>query len=131
MVFVDTGAWFALSVTSDADHVRAKGFIAQNRERLVTTDFVVDELLTLFVVREQKSKGIIWLQDVLDRGGVEVIRVEPADFEAARGVYEQFVDKAWSFTDCTSYVVMQRLRIGKAFAFDEHYRQFATVLVLP
>lgn len=130
MVFVDTGAWFALSVTSDPDHVRAKGFIAQNRERLVTTDFVVDELLTLFVVRG-KPKGIVWLRDVFDRDGVEVIRVEPADFEAARRVYEQFADKAWSFTDCTSYVVMQRLRIGKAFAFDEHYRQFATVLVLP
>jgi predicted nucleic acid-binding protein len=38
MVFVDTGAWFALSVASDADHVAAKLFIEQNLELLITTD---------------------------------------------------------------------------------------------
>ena len=131
MVFVDTGAWFALSVSSDTDHARAKDFIEQNREPLVTTDYVVDELLTLFVVRRQKSQGVAWLRVVLVQGGVEFVRVEQADFEAACRLYEQFSDKAWSFTDSTSYVVMQRLGIRKAFAFDEHYRQFATVQVVP
>jgi len=55
MVFVDTGAWFALSVASDPDHELAKKFIAENREPIVTTDYVVDELMTLFVVRHEKK----------------------------------------------------------------------------
>lgn len=34
-------------------------------------------------------------------------------------------DKGWSFTDCVSYAVIERLRIKKAFAFDRHFRQLA------
>lgn len=41
------------------------------------------------------------------------------------------VDKQWSFTDCTSRVVMERLGIQKVFAFDDHFRQFGTVTVVP
>jgi len=131
MLFVDTGAWFALSVPSDPDHARAKDFIRGNQEPLVTKNYVVDELLTLFSVRRLKSKGSAWLREVLGGGGVELVRIEPADFDAACRVYQQFVDKLWSFTDCTSYVVMRRLEIVKAFSFDDHFRQFGTVQVLP
>ena len=46
-------------------------------------------------------------------------------------IFQQFRDKEWSFTDCTSYVAMQRLRIKSAFSFDHHFRQFGTVTVVP
>jgi predicted nucleic acid-binding protein len=45
-------------------------------------------------------------------------------------VFQRFHDKEWSFTDCTSRVVMQRLGIQRAFAFDDHFRQFGTVTVV-
>jgi len=37
-------------------------------------------------------------------------------------------DKRWSFTDCTSFVLMQNLGIRKALTFDANFRQagFAT-----
>jgi len=37
------------------------------------------------------------------------------------------VDKQWSFTDCTSYVVMRQLGIEEAFAFDRHFEQMGFV----
>lgn len=40
-------------------------------------------------------------------------------------------DKLWSFTDCVSLVVMRRLEVRQAFAFDEHFLQFGTVAVVP
>ena len=43
----------------------------------------------------------------------------------------QFDDKQWSFTDCTSRVVIDRLSLPTAFAFDEHFRQFGNVTVVP
>lgn len=131
MIFVDTGAWFALSVESDPDHESAKTFIAGNREPLVTSDFVIDELMTLFVVRHEKAKGIEWLRDVLDGGGVAVIRIDSECFADACRIYIEFADKAWSFTDCTSYAVMRRLSITKALSFDDDFRQFGTVQVVP
>jgi predicted nucleic acid-binding protein len=58
MIFVDTGAWYALAIASDPDHKAAKSFVASITEPLVTSDYIVDELLTLFTVRGQKQRGI-------------------------------------------------------------------------
>ena len=51
-VFVDTGAWFAYLVRRDADHQAARAWMRQNRQPLVTTDYILDELLTLLKIRE-------------------------------------------------------------------------------
>ena len=47
-VFVDTGAWYAASVPSDTDHAAAIAFMRSNTEPLITSDYIYDELLTLF-----------------------------------------------------------------------------------
>ena len=47
MIFVDTGAWFALFVPTDPDHLAAESWMERNTEPLVTTDYIIDELLTL------------------------------------------------------------------------------------
>jgi predicted nucleic acid-binding protein len=51
VIFVDTGAWFARYVASDADHAAAAAWFAKPPDRLATTDYVVDELLTLLKQR--------------------------------------------------------------------------------
>jgi hypothetical protein len=45
--------------------------------------------------------------------------------------FREFRDKDWSFTDISSKVVMERLSIRKAFAFDRHFRQFGSFEVIP
>jgi predicted nucleic acid-binding protein len=129
-IFVDTGAWFALSVPSDPDHSVAVAFMRVNAERLVSSDYVYDELLTLFRSRGHLDRAKDWV-DQVRQGRLEIVRVTPDDLEAATDVYFRFVDKGWSFTDCTSRVLMERLGIHTAFAFDEHFRQFGTVVVVP
>jgi predicted nucleic acid-binding protein len=57
--------------------------------------------------------------------------VSPADVRAAWRLFSTFRDKGWSFTDCTSRVVIDRLGITIAAAFDEHFRQSGKVLVVP
>jgi uncharacterized protein len=131
MILVDTGAWFALSVPTDPDHLAAKKFVDANRESLITTDYIADELLTLFRMRRQAQRAFQWLDKVLLPGGVDLVRINPADFERATDIYRSYADKLWSFTDCSSFAVMERLKITKAFAFDEHFRQFGSIAVLP
>ena len=58
-------------------------------------------------------------------------RATEADMRRAREIFEGFTDKEWSFTDCVSYAVIERLEIEKAFAFDDHFRQFGIVEVVP
>jgi uncharacterized protein len=131
MVFVDTGAWYASLIPSDPDHVAAQSWLAQNRVPLVTSDYVIDETLTLLLVRGQKRRAIGWGQAVFSGALATLHCLTMSDLHAAWQVYQQFFDKDWSFTDCTSRVLMHWLGISAAFSFDQHFRQFGTVTVLP
>jgi predicted nucleic acid-binding protein len=129
-IFVDTGAWYAVSVPSDSDHAAASAFMRSNHERLVTSDYIYDELLTLFRARGHLERAQDWVNQAR-QGRCEVIRITESDIRDATDVFFKFADKGWSFTDCTSRIVMQRLGIHRAFAFDEHFHQFGTVTVVP
>jgi predicted nucleic acid-binding protein len=56
--------------------------------------------------------------------------VTRADVEAAWQIFAMYRDKGWSFTDCANRVVMERLGIHTAVAFDDHFRQFGMVMVI-
>src|ERR1051325_6831649 len=56
MVFVDTSAWFAAIVPSDPNHASAAHWLAANAEVLITTDYIVDETLTLLRARGEHQR---------------------------------------------------------------------------
>jgi predicted nucleic acid-binding protein len=56
--------------------------------------------------------------------------VTPTDEKRAREIIQRFVDKAFSYTDATSFAVMERLHVSEAFGFDPHFQQFG-LKVLP
>jgi uncharacterized protein len=131
MIFVDTGAWYAAVVPGDADHPSAAAFLTSNRERLATSDYILDEAVTLLRARGENERALDLGREMLQGNSCRLIWVQATDVRRAWDIFEQFADKQWSFTDCVSRAVMERLRIRKAFAFDQHFRQFGTVEVLP
>ena len=58
MIFVDTGAWFATVVPSDSDYPVASNWLSQNVEPLITTNYVIDETLTLLRMRRENQREI-------------------------------------------------------------------------
>jgi uncharacterized protein len=58
MIFVDTGAWFASIVPWDANHNAAVAWLMQNHDPLFTTDYIVDETLTLLRVRNESARSL-------------------------------------------------------------------------
>lgn len=131
MIFVDTGAWFAAFVPNDADHAAADAWLEANTEPLVTTDYIVDELLTLLKMRREYRRALDIGPRLLQGNIARLEWVQPADIQQAWTIFQQYQDKNWSFTDCISRVVMERLAIQTAFAFDDHFRQFGSVTVVP
>jgi predicted nucleic acid-binding protein len=131
MIFVDTSAWFAFHSVRDVNHRAAAKAVDSFIEPLITTDYVVDETLTLFRARGEHRLALTFGMRVIVGGSARIVAVTDQDFTDAWGVFQGFADKEWSFTDCTSRVVMQRLGIQRAFAFDDHFRQFGTVIVVP
>lgn len=92
----------------------------------VTTDYVIDEASTLLLTRARS--GFLYannlLENVIESNLFEVIWINKQKFYAAVKVFKRFnQDKRWSFTDCTSYVVMKELGIKTAFTFDENFKE--------
>jgi uncharacterized protein len=131
MIFVDTGAWFASVVPWDANHAAAVAWWSQNQETLITTDYILDETLTLLRVRKESVRALALGEQLFTQQLAELYLLQAADLHEAWRVFRAFADKQWSFTDCTSKVAMETLGLKTAFAFDQHFRQFGTVQVVP
>jgi predicted nucleic acid-binding protein len=130
-VFVDTGAWFAYFVRRDPDHAAAIDWTRQNRQPLVTTDYVIDELLTLLKIRESHRVAAAAGDALLQQNVARIERITEPDFRAAWDVFRHYRDKGWSFTDCSSKAIMERLGITHAFAFDTHFKEFGNIIRVP
>jgi uncharacterized protein len=90
---------------------------------LVTTDYVVDETLTLIRFRLGLDAAENWWIQVEGSSRVRWEWVDMARAEKARDVFFNHEDKSYSFTDCTSFVVMRELKLKQALTTDRHFRQ--------
>jgi uncharacterized protein len=131
MIFVDTGAWFASIVPSDTNHKRSSAWIAQNTQPLLTTDYVVDETLTLLRSRGESLRASSLGEAFFSGALADLYFLTEEDIRQTWQVFGKFSDKEWSFTDCSSRVVMSKLGITDAFAFDHHFHQFGFANILP
>jgi predicted nucleic acid-binding protein len=92
---------------------------------------VIDELLTLLKMRGEYQRALRLGAGLIAGEIARLVWVVPDDVQEAWTIFQQYQDKGWSFTDCVSRVIMERLAIQTAFAFDEDFRQFGTVIVVP
>lgn len=135
MIFVDTGAWFAVAVRNDPDHTAAMRWLARNREPLVTTDYVLTETATLIRMRDKTARG----HRLAVRLATSILREEAAilqdvtgqDLQHALNVFRDYTEHLFSFVDCTSFAVMERLGITHAFAFDRHFDEYPGISRVP
>jgi predicted nucleic acid-binding protein len=132
-VFVDTAAWIALINISDDLHVPAQqvmSVLRQQKAQLMTTEFVLLEVADALSAPLNRLHTAAFV-DGLWR--LPVLRIILASHELlADGweLYKQRLDKDWSLTDCTSFVVMMRERITQAFTSDHHFEQAGFVKLL-
>lgn len=135
MIFVDTGAWFAVGVRNDPDHAAAMVWLEQNRDPLVTTDYILAETITLIRMRDKTARGhrlAVRTATSLLRGEAAMLeKVNADDLERALSIFRTYRDHLFSFVDCTSFVVMERLGITEAFAFDRHFDEYPGINRVP
>ena len=131
MIFVDTSAWYAAFVPGDPNHAAADAWRKGNREELVTTDYVLSEVVTLLRAKGEKTRSVRIGESLFSEDLARLHWATRQDVLRAWSVFRDFADKDWSFADCVSYAVIERLGVEKAFAFDQHFRQFGTVEVVP
>lgn len=131
MIFVDTSAWYAAVMPSDENHAAAVAWLNSNTLPLITTDYVIDETLTLLRARKEQRRALLMGGRFFDGELAEIYHLSENDVRETWAVFRDYDDKEWSFTDCSSKLVMEQLGITQAFTFDHHFKQFGTVLVVP
>ena len=124
--FSDTSGFYALLVEADSAHAAAARWLAVARARkvrVVTTDYVLDETATLLKARGRRElAGALFEQ--LDRSEVcTVLPVDRDQFDRARAFFVKHADHDYSFTDCTSFVVMAERGIRAALSKDAHFAE--------
>ena len=132
-IFIDTWAWVALANESDVWHEVAE---ILNQDLViagylyVTTNFVLDESYTLIQARVHKQAAIDFGEEIRvskETGVLKIIHISEEIEEEAWRIFKTYKDKDFSFTDCTSFVVMQQLGINEAFTDDAHFSQFGFI----
>lgn len=122
MIFVDSGGWFASVVTDDEDYETARIWLEENKEPLFTTNYIVNEMLTLLRARGENQKaleiGNLFFRSLL----ADIYHLSEKDVLQTWEIFKTFSDKNWSFTDCSSKFICEKFGINQAFAFDKHFR---------
>ncbi|MBO8127548.1 MAG: PIN domain-containing protein [Firmicutes bacterium] len=122
-VIVDTSAIYALLDRSDNYHQQAVAALKElstKKVSVVVTNFIVAECYTLLASRLSPEIARSWLKGLC----WPVERVTEDDEKRAREILFTYPDKSFSYTDATTFAVMERLEITCAFTFDQHFTQF-------
>ncbi len=96
----------------------------------MTTDYVLDETITLLTARGQVGLIEPFLQSTLESHACQVEWMNPERFSEARRLLSQHLDQGWSFTDCVSFVVMKQRGLRDALTQDAHFAAAGFVALL-
>jgi uncharacterized protein len=124
VIFLDTGGFLGKYATRDQYHQLA---IAGWREieassmRCVTSNFVLDEMLTLLGRRTSYEFAAERARRLLTSKVLEILRPDQEHELEALTDFEKFADQGVSFTDCVSFALMRSRRIRRVFSFDRHF----------
>jgi predicted nucleic acid-binding protein len=130
-LFVDTAGWMACADESDPAHRKAvavRDSWLLGGGLLFTSDYVADETLTLLRIRLGIEAAEAWWRQVDGSSRVRWEYISLARADKARGMFFRYRDKDFSFTDCTSFILMRELKLREVLTTDRHFRQAGFVI---
>ena len=133
-VFGDASFFFALAAKRDVAHEAAVSVFAallRKQRRIVTTDYVLDEALTLTKARTNAIVALALLERIEQSDAIELEMVSVSRFELAKSFFRKHADHGYSFTDCTSFVLIRELRIKDVLTTDRHFIEAGFRSLLP
>src|SRR3990172_550481 len=125
--FCDTSFFAGFYNKNDQYHIQAAQIlklIEKSGFELISTDYVYDETL-IYLLKSNPQYGYNRAKkfdsDIMRDRILKLIYVTQVEFTKAREIFFKFnKDKQWSFTDCTSYAVMEEYGIRDVLTFDQN-----------
>lgn len=124
MIFVDTGAFIGRYIAKDEHHRVATSswsVLEKSKERLFTSNFVLDETFTLLGRRAGYAFAAARARAILSSSTIMILRPTKYDEIEAIKLFEKYADQSVSYTDCISFVLMRSNKLERVFTFDSHF----------
>lgn len=121
--FADTSYYLALVNPQDMHHEKACEQSAALGGAMITTAWVLMELGNFLSVAENRRLFLDLLSDLRNDARVTIVPASVELFEEGIALFARRMDKNWSLTDCTSFVVMERHGLKQALTTDHHFAQ--------
>jgi predicted nucleic acid-binding protein len=131
-LLIDTSALHALNYARDDNHARAVTYFKSlaGRVKPILIDWVFVETMNLTKARLGPSYAIAFGRQLKASKAFYPVLLNDLDKQITWEIFEQYYDKAWSYTDCSLLAVARRLGSRRIFAFDHHFQQMG-LEVLP
>lgn len=108
---------------SERSHSRVRSLWRRDATELVTSDYVFDETVTVLKARAGHEASVAGGEALLSSARLTIEPITAEDFRAAWQIFGTHRDKLWSFTDCTSKTVIDRLGCNEVWALDVDFRE--------
>ena len=122
-VYVDTSAFLAVLNAADAFHTRAAAIwvdLLNQGAELITNSFVLLETYALVQNRLGLDAVRTLAGDIIPLFAIKWVDADL--YQQAVNTYLAANRRQLSLADCSSFVVMRKDHIVKAFSFDNHFR---------
>ena len=129
-IFADAFHFIALLNPHDQHHAGAVAAAGLFGGRMITTHWVLVEVADALCHPGMRGLVVALLGHLSSDPNVEVIAPEPTLAYRGWDLYARRPDKAWSLTDCISFVVMQERSLTDALTGDHHFEQAGFVALL-
>ena len=127
---VDTSAIYAYVYQGDVNYQRIHAFIQQHGRngRFLLSNYVFDETMTLLKSHFGAETAVRAGQMLRDSQLFQLVYLTAADEQATWDIFQRYLDKRWSYTDCACLALLRRLGIQDAIAFDRHFHQMGVIV---
>ena len=133
LIFVDSNGWIALNNKRDQLHglaVEINKKYLEKGSNYLTTNFVLDESYTGLLTKVGHFAAVDFGERIRKSKIVKIIHITEEIEEKAWATFKKFKDKDFSFTDCTSFIVMKEWKLTTAFTNDHHFEQMGFKILL-
>jgi uncharacterized protein len=123
-LFVDSSAWLAFFSRRDGKHAAAVTLFQraiQRQAALITSSLVLAEVhrLVLHRVGIRAAAAVLGSMDASNH--LRLVFPDSAHHQAARGWLQKLSDQVITYTDATSFAIMDAERCSAALSFDRDF----------
>jgi len=129
-VFADAWYLIALLNPDDQGHAVAMRWTVENPPHVVTTEFVLMEVADGLAKRGRRGAFGQWRRTTARHSALRLVPATHDLFERGVEMYLKHMDKEWTLTDCTSFVVMCDLGLTEVLTADRHFEQAGMIPLL-